>query len=60
MPADVYFITAVFGLVFGMIIYDMVMYAPGERKALAKARKERRLTRSHHYKISSSKRGNRF
>jgi hypothetical protein len=48
--ADIYFAIAALGFVFVTLAVDMVLHAPGERAARAKARI--RHTRSHRYKYT--------
>ena len=45
-------ITALFAL-FGWIAIDVIMYAPGEKRRIAQARRARVHTKSHHYKLGS-------
>lgn len=43
---EVFFVTLMFGIVVAVVLYNIIAYAPGQKKELAKLRH----TRSHHSK----------
>lgn len=45
---EVFFVTLVFAIIVATVLYNIIAYAPGQKKALAKLRH----TRSHHAKLN--------
>jgi cbb3-type cytochrome oxidase subunit 3 len=53
MPVEIFIMIAVLMVTFFVVVMDMIMYAPGEKRQMDQARRIRVHTKSHHYKIGS-------
>jgi hypothetical protein len=51
-PIEIYAMIVVLFIVLGLVAYNIVTYAPGQKQAIKIERRNTRHTRSHHSKLS--------